>query len=94
MSPGELVERYEELRATVLGQGGSLRWGLNVLHRKGLGAWCHAQMASPDVSSRRPRWPDGGLPATPDTGLHTGRREIIPILAKMIASSFLNEVSP
>jgi len=78
----------------VLGQSGTLRWGLNILHRQGVGAWCHAQIMPPDESSRHPRRPGAEAIAVPVANLPPCRHEIIPIVAQLIASTLQIEVSP
>jgi len=90
-APAPLTDRYEEVRAAVLGHRGACRWGLNVLLGRGMTAWVRALATAPDASMAsapaRDRATRGVSTATPCPGF-------IPAVAQLVASRLLTGGEP
>jgi hypothetical protein len=83
----KLLERYEDLRASVLGLRVAPRWGLTVALRQGLVRWMRA-VGETDVVGIVPETSDGSPQPSVDAWLTATmplmRDDIIPIVAQMV----------
>jgi hypothetical protein len=85
---GELVARYEELRARILGGDVPGGLGLALLMRRGVAAWIEGWSTVPAL----PRCPPAGAAVPPLPGALLG--EVVLVLAGMALGTTCSEVHP
>lgn len=81
-----LTQRYEELRASVLGSSAAPRWGLPVLQRQGLVRWMLAINDELFGAGRRPTPNTLAVAGLEAAEIRANQSEIVPMIAQMVAA--------